>query len=154
MRMPLAQCWTRGSALSVLVMISTITVNAVSITGVARETKMETVLAGNQGETHAQPGEGGHPSALLTRVPPSLRPAALRKRTAAFGSSTLTSARTWAGSGFTNPRATTPISAWGPAPTSGAWTRSTARCVWSPGWGWDEGSRNRGRRGRKRGKTR
>ncbi|XP_057389932.1 transforming growth factor beta-1 proprotein isoform X5 [Balaenoptera acutorostrata] len=68
--------------------------------GFARETEMETVLAGNQ---------------------------APRKRTAAFGSSTLTSARTWAGSGFTNPRATTPISAWGLAPTSGAWTRSTAR---------------------------
>uniref|UniRef100_A0AC11DQG6 Transforming growth factor beta 1 n=1 Tax=Ovis aries TaxID=9940 RepID=A0AC11DQG6_SHEEP len=50
-----------------------------------------------------------------------------QKRTAVFVSSTLTSGRTWAGSGFTNPRGTTPISAWGPALTSGAWTRSTAR---------------------------
>ena len=61
MRMPLAQCWAGGSALSVSVMIITITLIAVIITGFARETEMETVLAGNQGETHAHPGEEGQP---------------------------------------------------------------------------------------------
>uniref|UniRef100_A0A7I2V5Z9 Transforming growth factor beta 1 n=1 Tax=Homo sapiens TaxID=9606 RepID=A0A7I2V5Z9_HUMAN len=50
-----------------------------------------------------------------------------RRRTAACGSCTLTSARTSAGSGSTSPRATMPTSASGPAPTFGAWTRSTAR---------------------------
>uniref|UniRef100_A0A9L0SUJ0 Transforming growth factor beta 1 n=1 Tax=Equus caballus TaxID=9796 RepID=A0A9L0SUJ0_HORSE len=50
-----------------------------------------------------------------------------QRRTAAYGSCTLTFARIWAGSGSTSPRATTPTSAWGPAPTFGAWTRSTAR---------------------------
>ncbi|KAM6154079.1 transforming growth factor beta-1 proprotein isoform 3-T3 [Erethizon dorsatum] len=50
-----------------------------------------------------------------------------RRRTAVCDSSTLTSARTWDGSGSTSPRATTPTSAWGPAPTFGAWTHSTAR---------------------------
>uniref|UniRef100_A0A9R8MXL0 Transforming growth factor beta 1 n=1 Tax=Equus caballus TaxID=9796 RepID=A0A9R8MXL0_HORSE len=76
------------------------------------------------------PGRGvacprGSPSALLTWAP-SLS-AAPQRRTAAYGSCTLTFARIWAGSGSTSPRATTPTSAWGPAPTFGAWTRSTAR---------------------------
>ncbi|XP_071065379.1 transforming growth factor beta-1 proprotein isoform X2 [Dasypus novemcinctus] len=42
------------------------------------------------------------------------------RRTAACGSCTSTSARTWAGSGSMSPRATTPTSASGPVPISGA----------------------------------
>ena len=57
MRMPLVQCWTRGSALSVLAMITTII--AVITTEGARETKLDTMLEGNQGETHTLQGRRG-----------------------------------------------------------------------------------------------
>lgn len=60
MRMALVQCWTRGSALSVLAMITAITtVIAVITTEGARETKLDTVLEGNQGDTHPLQGRRG-----------------------------------------------------------------------------------------------
>lgn len=52
-----------------------------------------------------------------------------QRRTAVYGSCTLTLGRTWVGSGSTSPRATMPTSVWGPAPTFGAWTHSTARSL-------------------------
>ena len=51
------QCWTTGSALSVLAMITTII--AVITTEGARETKLDTMLEGNQGETHTLQGRRG-----------------------------------------------------------------------------------------------
>ena len=60
MRMPLVRCWTRGSALPVLAMITTIiTIIAVIIAEGARETKVDKVLEGNQGETHTLQGRRG-----------------------------------------------------------------------------------------------
>lgn len=44
---------------------------------------------------------------------------AARQRLAVWGACTSISGKTWAGSGYTSRRATTPTTAWGPAPTSG-----------------------------------
>ncbi|XP_068440344.1 transforming growth factor, beta 1a isoform X2 [Clinocottus analis] len=46
-------------------------------------------------------------------------PAQTRRRPAAYNACTSISGKIWAGSGYISQQATTPITAWGPAPTSG-----------------------------------